>query len=346
MKDKKSILIIGHGGTISMIPGDYGLTPAKSAEDLVAQAPLIKETANVDFLQLENIDSVNANPTHWIRLAIEIKKELNKDKYDGIIVTHGTDTMTYASSAVAISLGRGLKRPVVFTGSQLPLVDFGTDAKFNLENAVKTVSAARDNGIAEVMITFADKVLRASRAVKVSESKFPAFDSPAIDPLADITAFGVEFGRHALKVDEHALPELVTGFNNEVLTIEVVPGLRPEYLQHLIRNTKLSGILLKSLGAGNVPTKGEYSLIPTIEEAVKRNIPVVISTKFVGGRTNMEVYETGVKPIKAGAIPVGDMTDVMAQVKMMWILANQDPKNPMKGFREKLQKNYVGEITT
>lgn len=344
---KKSILILGFGGTIAMVPDvQRGLRPAKNVKDILDQVPTINEMARINFKQLENIDSTNVNPLHWKKLAGEIKRSLDEEMYNGIIVTHGTDTMAYTASAVALALGRGLQQPVVFTGSQLPLVEHGTDARFNLENAVKTVIKASDEHVAEVMITFSDKVLRGARAIKTSESRFPAFDSPAIEQLADITAMGVQFHSHALRADDAIPMDFKGKFHRFILTIDLVPGLNPSYIQYLIRNTRLDGILLKSLGAGNVPTIGNGSLIPTIREAVGRNIPVVVTTKFVGGRTNMNIYETGKKALEAGAVSAGDMTDVMAQVKFMWVLAQQDPREPLKGFKEKMQTNYVGEITS
>ena len=135
---KKKVIILGFGGTIAMIPDEQGtLRPAKSIEEMLAIVPSLGEIADITVKQIINLDSTNLNPSHWTLLIDEIAAIY--DQYDGIIVTHGTDTMAYTSSAVSFALGRGLNKPIVFTGSQLPLVEFGSDARFNLENSLKVV---------------------------------------------------------------------------------------------------------------------------------------------------------------------------------------------------------------
>ncbi|TAK57570.1 asparaginase [Patescibacteria group bacterium] len=340
---KIKVSILGFGGTIAMVPDSKGvLKPAKSVGEIVSIVPSIKEMADVDFYELENLDSTNINPGHWIKLALHIEKI--HDNVDAIIITHGTDTMAYTASALALALGSGLKIPIIFTGSQLPLVAYGTDAKFNLENSMKTVLEACSQGIAEVMIVFNDRVLRASRSLKTSEASFLAFDSPAFPHLARIDAVGVHFIREALKVNKKFIFKVNAKFQRGILAVELSPGLEPDILLETIKSKKCKGLLLKSFGAGNVPTEGEYSLLPMIREAVKKlKLPVLISTKFVNGKTHMGIYETGKMALDAGAIPTGDLTDVMAQVKLMWALA-QGPKS-LSALSKIINTDFVGEIT-
>lgn len=340
---KKKIVILGFGGTIAMVPDHSGvLKPAKSIEEILTLVPIMRQMADISFLELENRDSTNINPSHWTKLALSIA-EL-QDKYDGIIVTHGTDTMAYTSSAISISLGRGLQVPVIFTGSQLPLVSFGTDARFNLENSLKTVLKASEEKINEVMIVFSDKVLRANRSIKTSESKFPAFDSPAFPNLGTITAMGVFFGSDALKLQPGISLKVTPHFQRGILAVDLVPGLEPSILLEILKSGTCQGLLLKSLGAGNVPSESEYSLIPVIKKATKElNIPVLISTKFIGGNTHLDIYEPGKLALEAGAIPTGDLTDVMAQVKFMWALA-QGHRSPDE-LNKIINTNFVGEIS-
>jgi len=342
MKNRK-VLILGFGGTIAMIPDSFGvLKPAKSVEEILTIVPTIKEMADVSFHELENLDSTNINPSHWTKLAIYIEKI--HDKFNAIIITHGTDTMTYTASALALALGRGLKIPIVFTGSQLPLVAYGTDAKFNLENSMKTVLKACDEEIAEVMVVFSDRVLRASRSIKISEAKFPAFDSPAFPHLASIDAVGIHFIPNALKVDKESVLQVKPNFQRGILAVELSPGLEPDILLETISSQKCRGVLLKSFGAGNVPTEGEYSLLPVISMAVdKLKLPVLISTKFVSGNTHMDIYEVGKLALDAGAIPTGDLTDVMAQVKLMWALAQGH--QTLNELKKTINTNFVGEIS-
>ncbi len=336
-------MILGFGGTIAMVPDSEGtLKPAKSVDEIVNIVPSLKEMADISFLELERKDSTNINPDHWTKLASKIL-EIH-EQYNGIIVTHGTDTMAYTAGALSLALGRGLDVPIVFTGSQLPLVTYGTDARFNLENSVKTIIEACKHHIAEVMIVFSDRVLRANRAIKISESKFPAFDSPVFPYLATITAIGVQFIPQAFTIQEGTPIEMKPHFQRGILAAEVVPGLEPGLLLEVLKSGKCRGLLLKSLGAGNVPSEEEYSLLPVIQAATQTyKVPVLISTKFVGGNTHMDIYEPGRLAMEAGAIPTGDMTDVIAQVKFMWALA--------QGFRSSqdlsqvLKKSFVGEVS-
>ncbi len=318
------------------------MKPAKSIEDIIRIVPSLKEMADVSFIELENLDSTNLNPNHWEKLILEIQRI--HDTVDAILITHGTDTMAYTASAVSLALGRGLKIPIVFTGSQLPLITFGTDARFNLENSMKTLIEASRLGIAEVMVVFNDRVLRASRSIKTSEASFLAFDSPAFPYLARIDAVGIHFIKEAIKADTNISLDIKTGFQRGILAIELSPGLEPDIVLEILKSKKCHGLLLKSFGAGNVPTEGEYSLLPVIQEAVSAlNLPVLISTKFVNGRTHMGIYETGKKALDAGAMPTGDMTDVMAQVKLMWALA-QSPKS-LVDLKNMINTDFVGEIT-
>ena len=351
-KYKPKVMIYGFGGTIAMSPDQDGvLKPTKNIEQLIAQVPTLQEMADLSFRQLENRDSTNITPRHWKQLARRIE-DMQNTGMSGVIITHGTDTMAYSAGAVALALGRGLKIPVVFTGSQLPMMSLGTDARSNLEKAMQTIVAARDEGIAEVMITFSNKVLRGARTMKVSESKFDAFDSPALPPLASITATGVSFQPFALRKDEGSTLEVKADFYRHIFTVDVVPGLDPGILLQIIRSKSCRGLLLKSLGAGNVPSEGAYSLLHVIKEATQKfHIPVLVATKFVGGNTNLQIYEPGKKALDMGAIPTGDMTDIMAQVKLMWLLGQEylDKDFILKPdiglLKERINTDFVGEIS-
>lgn len=340
----KKVVIFGFGGTIAMVPDESGtLAPAKSIEELVSYVPQLDTMADIELIQLENRDSTNINPSHWGELAQKIYDF--SDKCDAVIVTHGTDTISYTASATALALGTNLEIPVIFTGSQLPMADAGNDARFNLENSMKAALQAIDENIAEVMIVFSDRVLRASRTIKMSEARFDAFDSPAYPALAQITATGVSFSPVAMKKSgqngNKVMP--LTSFNRGIFTIDLTPGLNPKILSSLIKTGQCEALLLKSLGAGNVPSEDEYSLLPVIEEATAVNIPVLISTKFVGGKTIPELYEPGKKALEAGAIPTGDMTDVMAQVKLMWLLAQG--LDSLEKLKQAVLHDYVGEVS-
>jgi L-asparaginase len=339
------IVILGFGGTIAMVPNRYSaLVPAKDIEELLAYAPRIAKMADIELRQLVNLDSTNITALHWSQLATTIYSLYSK--CDAIIVIHGTDTMAYTSGAVSLALGRNVQVPVIFTGAQLPIDAPGNDSVFNLENAVKAAVQAIQEDIAEVMISFSDKVLRAARAIKVSDARFDAFDSPAFPPLAQIAASQVTFSPIANKRIKHgraAINKPSVNFDASIFTVDVAPGLQPQLLFAVINSGICKGILLKSLGSGNVPSESDYSLLPFIKQSIKQNVPVLIATKFVGGKSVPTLYEPGRKALELGAISTGDMTDVMAQVKLMWLLANNFTS--LDDLRQEIRSSSVGEIS-
>lgn len=345
---KRRVLIIGCGGTIAMVPRPSTgvLEPAKSVKDILKLVPALAHEADVELIQIENLDSSELNQSHWTKFAAAIAKAVATKKYDGIIVLHGTDTMAYSATAVAFVLGKELPIPVVFTGSQLPLVHFGTDARFNLENSMKVVLQARKENIAEVVIVFDKLVLRATRAIKISEAAFNAFNSPAFEPLAIITATGVKFGPEARRVKSGShfdIHDLDLKFAKGVVVLDLVPGLEPDTVFGIIRSGNCQALILRSLGAGNVPSRDGLSLIPCIKEATYLKIPVFITTKFVGGTTHAGIYGPGHAALQAGAIESGDLTDVAVQVKVMWLLGQGIRTIPE--LRKALLKPVVGEVT-
>ncbi len=329
-----------------MVPNDKGaLAPATSAEELLEHVPgLQKMGIDLTVVDLLNKDSTNLTPENW-QLLIRKIAELYSS-YDGILVTHGTDTMAYTATAVSMAFGDSLGKPIVFTGSQLPMVDPGNDARVNLERSVRTLTEAIDCKVAEVMIVFSAVVLRANRTIKISEAKFNAFDSPAFPHLADISATDITFSPLALKKKNVKLspsrlnPKL--NFANGIVSINVRPGLNPELLLSIVRSDECSALILKSLGAGNVPSEGKYSLLPVIEETVKLGKPAVIATKFIGGKTVPEIYETGRAALEAGAGQASIMTDVTAEVKLMWLMGQGITKP--KDVNKALVKSFIGEV--
>ena len=179
---KNKIVILGCGGTIAMIPDEKTgvLRPAQTVTEIVEMVPKIKDLVDVELEQLWNVDSTELTPNNWSVLTTKIADLL--ERYDGAVVTHGTDTMAYSATAVSLGLGKGLKKPVIFTGSQLPLTSFRTDAVTNLEEAVNAIDLAINNHVAEVMVAFDRFIFRGNRTVKVSEARFGAFNSPAYPP--------------------------------------------------------------------------------------------------------------------------------------------------------------------
>ena len=340
----KRITVLEFGGTIAMAPNAMGaLAPAKSLRDVFASESELSQMANITLEQLRNEDSTNIHPADWIELAKRITEVTPHS--DAIIITHGTDTMAYTAGALSLALGRGLNIPVILTGSQRSMMEYGSDARINLEHAVETALKAAEMDIAEVMIVFGHRVLRGNRAVKVSEARFLAFDSPAYPDIANLTAGGVSFMPGVMRANPSVKFKLAADFKTNILSIDPTPGLDPQILMKILRSGDCAGLILRAHGTGNVPSEGNYSLIPVIEEAThKLGIPVLITTKFLGGSTQLDSYEPGQLAHAAGAIPTGDLTDIMVQVKLMWALA-QGHTSPIK-LSEIINTNLVGEITT
>lgn len=341
---KKKILIIGYGGTIVMVvdPVRKAIIPAKNIQEIIKLVPNVNEVADITYEILENKDSTDVGPDDWSRLAMYIYD--HHDEYDGFVVTHGTNTMAYTASALTLALGKGLKKPVIITGSQLPLSVYGNDARFNFENAVKTAVVSSEQHIAEVMIVFSDLILRGCRSVKTSESKFRAFESPAFPEIGTITSTGIHFNNHAQKISKEPF-ELHPRFNTNIISIDLTPGQSPSLIDFIVRSGKCHGVILKSYGAGSVPINGELSFLPFIKRAVNEyKIPVIISTKFLGGNSFKEINDdNAVQAIEAGGIPAKDMTDVMTEVKLMWLLGLN--LTTRSDIQKQLHTSFVGEIS-
>lgn len=324
---KPRILILACGGTITMVdkPGPGGKSvrvPADDIMQILRNVPSLGEMAECTFVKLFHKDSTNMNPADWVVMGRSVAEAAMSNKFDGIVITHGTDTMAYTATALGLTLADGLSVPVIITGSQKPLLQHGSDARVNLERAVMTAIDAANHHYAEVMVLFDHRILRGTRTVKADEKKFDAFASPAFPDLGEHSGAGIKWKEAIRRASKHGKIDLTKiRFSKGVLVIDLVPGLEPGIIIGALRQGNVHALILRSQGAGNVPTDGEYSMIPVIEEATKLGIPVMISTKFVGGTTMSDVYETGAAAITAGAIPTGDLTDVAVQVKAMWLMS-------------------------
>ena len=333
--NKPKILLLLTGGTIAQVkdPVLNTLIPAKTTEDLLRLVPELSEHFSITTVPVENLDSSNIQPKHWIKLASLIFE--NYGTYDGFVVTHGTDTMSYTASAVSFAL-QNLGKPVVFTGSQLPGTSFGSDARNNLIHAFQVASM----DIAEVIIVFGTKVLRGNRSSKQSESALDAFWSPVFSDLGKIRLEIELFNYHA-KRDEKKKPMLSAAFEENIAVLTITPGMKSRILELLI-DSGIKGIILQGFGAGNLPIR-ENSLIESIKRSIDQGIPVIITSQCAAGVANVFIYETGIMAKKTGAISAEDMTLEAAATKLMWVLSQE---KSIKDIDRLLHKNFVGEITT
>ena len=329
----KKILIIQTGGTIAMSAKGEGveLDPDAWLKTLYERIQGLSELAEITTVPLFFEDSSDLNRTHWAELARCIEEHY--EAFDGFVILHGTDTMAFTASALSFSL-INLAKPVILTGSQVPLSNIRSDARRNFINAIEIATTE----INEVAICFNDHVYRGNRATKTSIGDFNAFGSPNFPVLAEI---GLEVELTAPSKTVGAPFSVLPTFDNSLLVLNVFPSLNTNYLMAL-ELSKLKAIIVRSFGSGNFPLKGEYSLLPFFKRCRDHGVIIVLLSQADHDAVNLNKYPAGRAALKAGAISGADMTLEAALTKMMWLLGNYEDK----GTIEKLfQKSLAGELS-
>lgn len=330
------VLVLHTGGTLMMKPGGGAtLHPDAYGRDLLAELPILGRVADVSTRILFDLDSGDMQPAHWVEIAHAVHGALTQDGFDGVVVVHGTDTMAYTASALALLLGP-LPRPVVLTGAQRPLTEARTDARQNLVDAVLAATLP----IPEVAIAFASRVLRGARCMKRDAWALAAFDSPSCAPLAEL---GIDalVGPHVRR-PATALAPFDGRIDPRVLAVRVFPGLDPELVRGAVR-AGVRGLVLEAYGTGNLPHfRGGGSLIPALEEARAKDVPVLVVSQCPRGLVDMRRYQGGAAAAGAGAISGGDMTREAAIAKLMVGLARHGTGPELRAW---LERDLVGERT-
>ena len=325
-----------------MVANEKGeLRPPDDPSDFLQIAPELSNIVSFDFVPIMNKDSTNMVPGDWTTIAKFIHNKLLEDCYDGFVVAHGTDTMHFTAAALSFAFGKNLNVPIVLTGAQtVPSVLHG-DARVNLLRACKV--AMQD--LAEVVISFGDFVFRGSRTQKKDERRFDAFESPAIYPIADITENILIHPIARKRLDIPRPLNFQPSFGEGIVQVGLIPGLHPSSISPLL-SENCKGIVLQSFGAGNVPDWGEYGFGDFIGRAKDFGIPVVITSQFPANSTTNSNYEPGLKAVRAGAIPTGNMTSSAATVKFRWVLAQIDESLPGHAKTGRLNKvrDLMGQV--
>lgn len=340
---RPKILIIYTGGTIGMIenPETHSLQPFDSTY-LMDNVPKIKKLDyKIDNIQFHPpIDSANMNTDGWVEIAQSISD--NYANYDGFVVLHGTDTMAYTASALSFML-ENLHKPVIITGSQLPIGEVRTDGEENLITALQ-IAAARDSHgeprVQEVAILFEDYLWRGNRSTKMSADYFNAFKSNNFPYLAKI-GLGIQFYKERLlRSNAHRPLKVQFNMDRNVMFFTLFPGITESTLRHILNTPGMKGIVLKSFGAGNAMTDKWF--VEAIREAVDRGIVVVNVTQCVNGGVNSDRYATGNAMSAAGVVSGYDITSEAAITKLMYLFGMGLTPEQVKQY---MNCSLCGEVT-
>ena len=330
MNEKKKILLLTTGGTIASLPGGEGLEPARSGV-MERELEQLRTYYDITVRDVMCLDSSNIRPEEWQLIAREIFE--NRQGFDGIVVSHGTDTMAYTASAVTFMLPN-IDKPVVFTGSQLPLADFLSDGPDNLRTAF-AMAASGCNG---VFLAFDRKVMLGCRAVKVRASGFSAFESVNARYAGRVSNLGLVLDRDVLPVAKGE-PQLRSDVSKNVFLLKLTPGLNPAVFD-MLAAMGYRGIVVEAFGLGgiNVLNKG----LRGIHRAVEDGISVVVTTQCLYDSSDLRVYQVGNRLLEMGVIQGKDMTSEAAMTKLMWAIG-QGMEQPE--IAELFNQNLAGEVT-
>ena len=330
MADKKNLLLLTTGGTIASLPGGKGLEPQRS-DVMERELAMLRTYYDITVRDVMCLDSSNIRPEEWKLIARSIFE--NREGFDGIVVSHGTDTMAYTASAVTYMLP-DIDLPVVFTGSQLPLADVLSDGPDNL----RTAFAMAASGHPGIFLAFDRKVMLGCRAVKVRASGFSAFESVNARYAAVVSNRGLE-------VDESVLPKITgparirTDLSKEVFLLKLTPGLNPAVFD-MLAAMGYKGIVIEAFGLGgmNVLHRG----LRGIQRCIEDGISVVVTTQCLYDSANLQVYQVGNELLDLGVIQGRDMTSEAAMTKLMWAIGQgMEAEEIAKLFNT----NLAGEIT-
>lgn len=341
MKKIPNILLIYTGGTIGMIKdSETGALENFNFNDLLESIPELNLLdCNISSKSFSNpIDSSNMKPSNWIEIGTII--EDNYKNYDGFVILHGSDTMSYTASALSFML-ENLSKPVIFTGSQLPIGDLRTDAKENLITSIQIASLVENNQpvVQEVGLYFEYKLYRANRTTKINAEHFEAFNSPNYPPLI-ISGVNLSINYQSLLTAKKNKKLVVHKiFEPNILLVKLFPGINKETINHLFSTPNLKGMIFETYGSGNITN--EKWFLKALKIIIDKKIPVVNVTQCAGGSVDMNIYSTNVIYRNIGIISGKDISTEAAVTKLMLMLGQNIPAN---NFKTKFETSLRGEM--
>ena len=337
MSARKRILVIFTGGTIGMVPTAHGYAPQGAAfHDLLGQIPELRAEGmpDWDIVDMEPLlDSSNITVLEWNKIGRVIADHYAA--YDGFVVLHGTDTMSYTASALSFML-RGNAKPVILTGSQIPLCEIRNDAR---DNIITSLLIAASGQVHEVCLYFGGRLLRGNRSIKYSADDLIAFESPNYPALAEV-GISIRYNLPAL------LPATRRDFSLQVLTnvpigvIKVFPGIQFELFDSIMTR-RLKGIVIETFGAGNIPGHAD-SLLPIIRKASDNGTVIIVCSQCPHGTVSLGAYETSSALMEAGAVSGYDITTEAAVAKLYYLFSRGLGRDEICA---RMEQSMRGEIT-
>ncbi|MFA7653604.1 MAG: asparaginase [Candidatus Magasanikbacteria bacterium] len=327
----KKILVLFCGGTIAMhkskTTGALDVQNKQISDWLLKLEPRLADIAKITTEFIDNIDSTNITHVLWEKLVQKIND--NYTRYDGFLITMGTNTLAYASSALSFALLK-IGKPVVLTGAQIPAEGISSDAHNNLVNGVRVASMK----LGGVFVVFGSKIILGCRAKKISESDLDAFKTFNNRDFGEIS-IGIKINdNNHLGHTKKFTPK--NGFDDNVVCLTLIPGLKNEHIIGIINNG-VRGLVIRAYGSGDIP----YDLLPSLEYARNKKVPVVVTTQCPGGATIMGLNDVGLKALHTGVIQAFDMSMETMSTKLMWLLKQ---KTPYEKIQIKMHENMCGEV--
>ncbi len=327
----KKLMILSTGGTIACTQTEDGLIPTLTAGDILAFTPNAKRLGQLETKTIFNLDSSNIQPEEWHIIAKAVFDCL--PEYDGIVILHGTDTMAYTASMLSFML-QNVDKPVVITGSQLPIGHPDTDAKLNLSHALITAAS----GLKGIFVVFDRKIILGCRAAKVRTTSQNAFESINRPAVGRIRANRVNIA--VLPEKKTAAPVLDDAIEPNVFLLKLIPGTRPEVFDDIAR-MGYRGVVIEGFGLGGIHCL-RRNLLDGIQKLLDENVAVLLTTQCRYEPSDPAVYETGRLALELGIMQSYDMTSECAVTKLMWALAHAE--NPAD-VRKWMYTNLCGEIS-